>query len=85
MDGSFTHVTVGKSGIWAAVKYTSFRMRVTMIQPLGSNWRLVPGDFIQIDSGSSGVIYAVNRCDMVTFCQFYLFFRIHFFCGLQGL
>ena len=82
MGGKFTYVTVGKSGIWAATKYPSFRMKVTMTEPLGSNWRRTDGEFMLIDSGSSGVIYALNRCDIVTFCQFYLFFRIHLFCGL---
>ena len=66
--GGSVVVTVGKSGIWQAnsKKKVFFRMRVTSTQPLGSNWRQTSGEqFIQIDSGSSGVIYAVNRCDFV--------------------
>ena len=63
-------VTVGKSGIWhiGSRKTVSFRMRVKSTQPLGSNWRPTTRGYeqvIQIDSGSSGVIYAVNRCDFV--------------------
>ena len=44
-----------------------FRMRVTSIPPLGDNWRRADLDSasIQIDSGSSGVIYAVSRCGFV--------------------
>ena len=63
IDGSLTHVTVGKSGVWGVNKnhLIFFREGVTSSTPQGTGWTLQSGGLIQIDSGSSGVVYGVNR------------------------
>ena len=63
MDGSLMHVSVGKSGIWgvSGAHFIFMRSGVASNAPYGTSWHHLAGGLKQIDSGSSGVVYGVNR------------------------
>jgi hypothetical protein len=63
MDGGLTHVTVGESGVWGVNGHDLIYLRqgVTPDTPYGTEWRQLDGLLKQIDAGSSGVVYGVNR------------------------
>ena len=66
-DGHLSRVTVGKSGVWAVNREYDvfFREGITSSKPIGTNWRFFRDSMVQIDAGSSGVVYAVNRFGFV--------------------
>lgn len=61
--GGLTHVTVGKSGVWGVNENDEifYRQGVTLGTPYGTGWKKLPGALKQIDAGSSGVVYGVNK------------------------
>ncbi|CAB4045380.1 lectin L6-like [Paramuricea clavata] len=63
MDGLLTHVTVGKSGVWGVTSGNAifFRQGVASDTSYGTVWQHLIGSLKQIDAGSSGVVYGVNR------------------------
>ena len=63
MDGELIHATVGKSSVWGVNQDDQiyFRLGVTPDTPYGTRWRQLDGRLRQIDAGSSGVVYGVNR------------------------
>ena len=63
ITGGLIHVSVGKSGVWGVYSGvgTFLRWGVTSNAPFGTSWLGVDGPTKQIDSGSSGVVYGVNR------------------------
>ncbi|CAB4026060.1 Hypothetical predicted protein [Paramuricea clavata] len=63
VDGLLSHATVGKSGVWGLNKDDEifFRLGVTPDTPSGTGWQKLYGLLKQIDAGSSGVVYGVNR------------------------
>ena len=68
IGGSLTHVTVGKSGVWG-VNWNNdiyFREGVTSSKPDGIGWKHLSGELIQIDAGSFGIVYGVNRCVFIS-------------------
>ena len=62
-DEYLTHVTVGKSGVWGVNKNGSifYRTGVSLNVSYGTSWQKTFGELKQIDAGSSGVVYGVNR------------------------
>ena len=63
MDGLLTHVTVGKSGVWGVTSGNAifFRHGVAPDTSYGTGWLRLVGSLKQIDAGSSGVVYGVNK------------------------
>ena len=61
--GGLIHVSVGKSGVWGvnAAHNIFMRSSVASNTPYGTSWHHLAGGLKQIDSGSSGVVYGVNR------------------------
>ena len=66
-DGYLSRVTVGKSGVWGVNRLymVYFREGITSSKPIGTTWSRLADRMVQIDAGSSGVVYAVNRFGFV--------------------
>ena len=69
VDGYISRVTVGESGVWGANREYNvfFREGITPSKPIGKKWSHQADKMVQIDAGSSGVVYAVNRFGFVFF------------------
>ena len=67
VDGYISRVTVGKSGVWRVNREYNvfFREGIAPSKPIGKKWSHLADKMVQIDAGSSGVVYAVNRFGFV--------------------
>ena len=72
VEGGLKHVSVGKSGVWGVngMDHIWFRLGIAPEKPDGTGWRRIAGGLKQIDSGSSGVVYGVNRYMYLLFILF---------------
>ena len=59
----FKYVSCGGFGCWAIKpdNSTSFRTAVTAENCMGNSWLNVDGNFIQLDSGLTGSVYAISH------------------------
>lgn len=61
------HVSAGEAGVWAIAKNgkSYFRQGIASSTPAGTRWVRVSGRLLQVDSGPSGVVYAIDSTGKV--------------------
>ena len=63
VSGVFKHVSSGEAGVWAIKEddQVLYRAGISHLNPTGMVWKTVGGSLRQVDSGSAGVVYGIDK------------------------